>query len=127
MRSPLKITFQRCPDINYIQDPCNIKGRKCGFDSKTSDVKFIHKRNEERNAGSLQSGMTQKAQSSRIKPKQRSQWHKTREGSALQQIPRRLYREHQEGADQRSAPLFHQRYRSVCHFFKEVSQDQSCR
>lgn len=70
---------------------------------RVSDVKFTDGRMSERNAGSLQSGMSQKDRSSVLKTRQCSEWHETGAGlpPPSDTFPRRLRQECQEGAEQR--------------------------
>lgn len=49
------------------------QGGKCGFGPHASEMKFIDQKKSARNAGSLESGMTQKEGNAAIKTRQRSQ------------------------------------------------------
>lgn len=114
----------------YTRSPRNHKGEVILLSMNfTSDMNFIDRRNERKECRKF-TIRSDSELSPAMKTRQRSQWHETGEGlpRPSDRSPWRLCQECQEGAEHREALLSASaRCRSVCHFFKEVSQDQSRR
>lgn len=118
-------------DNHYSHSPRHVKqaGRR-GFRLYTSDVKFTNGRKSERSAGSLQSGVPQKGQSSMIRTRRAINGMKPERACLSPQTHSRggCVRNAEKGQSRdRLFYQFQRGCRSVCHFFKEVSQDHSNR